>query len=333
MPPRVGRGGGGVPPLVSIALGLLEGQRGKQLETERLDDRAEASGRRKLADDETAIARQRKEMQRAAQLEARARLAGDVDLAGIYGTTDDAFDEDFDYQEAERDEMQRRQLARDLVAMGFTEGDARVYSRTGKDPVSERELNKARREAAAAARARAMGQGEVSKLDKQINDQEQVVAGKRRLVPTERPFNARAFGGTPIDSTAHAKFTADSIGAEGVVGEETRRLNQIKARRRDFEAMGFPMGQIPGAEAAGEEFAPAPAIGAPAIGMPRSRTLSDVVPGAVAPAEDPARAAIGARLAATIQSILTNPNLDDIEKQRRIAAAQAAVARALGSAP
>lgn len=314
--------------MLSVALGLLQGNQRAELENERTrrlgvaDDRAE----RDYAAKE--LERRRAEAQRRAQAEARARLAANPEIAGRYGTTDDEIDQNFDYLAAERREAEIAGLADDLEAMGFSSGDARIYARTGKDPSSTREYNRARADAQRAAARRGTAGAQVRVLDKQINDQQEVLnrttSEETKKIPTKRPPMAR------IDPVLAAKFVADSTRADSSakanIGRERERFDQLRDRRRDFEAMGFPMGvdvpdpytDLPGYSAVPGAGLPMPSLGAPGAAVSGG-----------APTPQPVQQQIALKLQETIAAIMANPLLDDAEKQRRVQLANEATSEAL----
>ena len=316
---RVGRGGGGLPPMMAVALGLLEGRKSATAENERRDRQSIADARVSREDAFTQLRRDRDEGQRTAQLEARARLAADEETAGMYGSTDDAFDEGFDYLDAERQERRQRELRASLEAMGFTPQDASIYARTGKDPKSEREYNAARAAAQRAQAARNIALGQAGTIDRQITTQKGVLDRTTRTetakIPKERPFEASGLMTTPTDSSAFKRWGADSAAiadsAKARIGRESTRLDALRNRRNDFTAMGFPDGTF--------QFGPDELEGAPDV----------VAPSMGAPTGDPEQAAIAAKLQQTIANILNNPMLDDMEKQRRVQLANQTVMRAL----
>lgn len=329
---RVGRGGGGLPPMMSLALGLLEGRKGAEVENERRARQGMADDRVNREESFTQLKRDRDEGQRTAQQEARARLAADEETQGLYGSTDDAFDESFDYLDAEREEKRLRSLRTSLEAMGFSAQDAALYARTGKDPKSEREYNAARAAAQRATAARQLMTGQTGPLDRQIATQKGVLDRTTRTetakIPTKRPFEASAMMTTPTDSSAFKKWGADSAAiadsADARIGRESTRLDALRNRRNDFTAMGFPAGTFDfGLDEMGGE----PDL--PDIGMPAPRIPAPGAPAAPMQTSDPEQAAVAAKLQQTIATILQNPMLDDQEKARRVQMANETVMRAL----
>lgn len=111
----------------------------------------------------------------------------------------------------------------------------------------ERMRGDTRRDVAGIVAAARGGAGGAGDLNKQINDQEQVLGAAAKAVPTERPPMARVLpGGQPIDPDLAARFVADSTGKAAVAGREREKLDALKVLRGDFTAMQRGMPGVPG---------------------------------------------------------------------------------------
>ncbi|MHB1095565.1 MAG: hypothetical protein ACYC3F_05270 [Gemmatimonadaceae bacterium] len=260
----------GPSPLMEAALGVFKGQelgaRRVRAEEDRSDelaarDRSAQLGALNLAHRTITndLASETLTGQRAKQARAdaaAARLRGsEFNRSGWYGNINDPADPEHDYDADYEKEAKISATKRALLAQGIPEIQAESAARHDVDQQAmatkqaatqqEREKTAAEIErikaqtAAEWARARGAGSERSNpRLDRQINDQEQVVSAAARAVPTKREGTAQiGTDGKPFNAAAAAAFVADSTTKARTVDTERARLDALKSVRGDQDVM------------------------------------------------------------------------------------------------